>query len=118
VSRSALLPLSVALLLLAVAFRALASWAPGSSGFSPIDSWFFDATATFPQVVFALAAFLLFRRRRRLRAAARGAGAPGRGAAALASGTARRAIERQQRPDRFAGDALHAAVGERREHGG
>jgi exosortase len=88
VSRSALLPLSLVVLLLVIAFRALASWAPGSSGFSPIDSWFFDATATFPQVVFALAAFLLFRRRRRLRAAARGPGAPGRGAAVLASGTA------------------------------
>ena len=62
-SRVVLLALGV------VAYHGLVLWDPRSHGYTPLEGWLFEASETTPQIVFAIAAGLLLRRRDRLRRA-------------------------------------------------
>jgi EpsI family protein len=55
------------LALAAIAWHGLATWDPRSHGYAPVVGWFFETSDSSPQVVFAIVALLLFRRRAALR---------------------------------------------------
>jgi exosortase len=59
----------VLLALAVVAYHGLVLWDPRSHGYTPLEGWLFEASETTPQIVFAIAAGLLLRRRERLRRA-------------------------------------------------
>jgi exosortase len=63
------------LALAAVAFHGLVLWDPRSHGFTALVGWFFETSESSPQLVFAIVAALLVRRRRELREV-RGEAAP------------------------------------------
>ncbi len=64
------------LALAALAYRGLLFWDPSSHRLPRLEGWFFEASETSPQIVFAFAALLLWRRRQRLRDAMQGDSAP------------------------------------------
>jgi EpsI family protein len=67
----------IALALLAgLVYRQLLFWDPSKPGLPDAEWLFFSIGDTAPQLVFAIAAFLLYRRRRRLAAALGGEGSP------------------------------------------
>jgi exosortase len=53
--------------LAAIAFHGLLFWDPRSHGFAAVVGWFFETSESSPQLVFAIVAVLLFRRRAELR---------------------------------------------------
>lgn len=75
-------------LLAAIAYHGLVLWDPRSHAYAPLLGFFFEASETSPQLVFVLAALLLFRRRGRLREALGGPPSPGWGFLCLAPGVA------------------------------
>jgi exosortase len=66
--------LALALLLLGLAYRDLLLWDPTSRYISRTEGWFFLASDSSPQVVYAVVALLLFRRRAQLRSAVQSGG--------------------------------------------
>jgi exosortase len=58
--------LGLAVGLAALAYRGLLFWDPGARGLPNVEWFFFGASDTSPQIVFVLAAGLLFQRRKRL----------------------------------------------------
>lgn len=84
------MPIRLACLVLlgAIAYRGLLFWDPRSHAHAPLVGWLFEASETTPQLVYAIAAALLVRRRRQLRAALGGEPAPGWGALCLVPGAA------------------------------
>src|SRR3990172_519313 len=63
-------------LLAGLAYRSLLLWDPSEPGLPDPEWFFFSVSDTAPQVVFAIAALLLYRRRRRLSGAVASAGSP------------------------------------------
>jgi exosortase len=55
------------LALAVIAYHGLATWDPRSHGYAPVVGWFFETSDSSPQIVFAIVAALLFRRRGPLR---------------------------------------------------
>lgn len=72
----------------AVAYHGLVFWDPRPHAYPPVVGWFFEASENSPQLVFLLAAGLLFRRRHGLRETLSGPASPGLGALCLAPGVA------------------------------
>ena len=63
-------------LLAGLAYRSLLLWDPSEPGLPDPEWFFFSVSDTAPQVVFAIAALLLYRRRRRILGAVASAGSP------------------------------------------
>ena len=68
--------LACLLALAAIAYHGLAVWDPRSHGFPAVVGWFFEASDSSPQVIFAIVAALLVKRRAELSAAVGGATSP------------------------------------------
>jgi exosortase len=69
-------------------YRHLVFWDPRTHAAPAIEGWFFLAAETTPQIVFLVVAFLVYRRRQRLRAALESPGAPWAGTVLLLGGSA------------------------------
>jgi EpsI family protein len=82
------LVLALILTLGALVYRHLVFWDPRTHAAPAIEGWFFLAAETTPQIVFLVVAFLVYRRRQRLRAALESPGAPWVGTALLLGGSA------------------------------
>ena len=76
------------LLLGALAYRHLLFWDPSGPGLPSTGWFFFRVSETAPQILFALAVPLFYRRRKRIARALRGEGAPGGALPLLALGVA------------------------------
>jgi exosortase len=74
--RLARVRLACLLALAAIAYHGLVLWDPRSHGFTAVVGWFFEASDSSPQVIFAIVAALLVRRRGELAAGVGGATAP------------------------------------------
>ncbi len=78
------LRLACLLALALIAYHGLAFWDPRSHGFPAVVGWFFEASDSSPQLIFAIVAALLVKRRAELRAAVGFASAPALAALCLA----------------------------------
>lgn len=76
------------LVLLGLTYRSLLLWDPADPLIPRAEGWFFLASNTSPQLIYAIAALLLYRRRARLREALQPGGAPGGSIPLLGSGVA------------------------------
>ena len=85
---TATLRIAGGIVLAAIAYYGLVLWDPRSHAYPAAVGWFFEASDSSPQVVFAIVAALLFRRRRELRGALGGAASPVPGTLCLAGGVA------------------------------